>query len=153
VTPYILRDTTEHDFGFLYSLHEQTMKSYVDQTWGWNDSDQLARFRAGFDPMKRRIIVCGGQDVGVLAVEESPRGVFIGIVQITPPWQRLGIGTQVIEDITNAASIRGLPTRLQVLKINPARRLYERLGFKLVEETQTHYVTEFHTRSSAVPGR
>lgn len=43
----------------------------------------------------------------------------------------------------NAASARGLPTRLQVLKVNPARSLYERLGFELVEETQTHYVMQF----------
>jgi GNAT superfamily N-acetyltransferase len=145
---YSLRDATQRDFEFLYSLNVQTMKSYVEQTWGWDDADQLARFGAAFDPTNRKIIVSDGQDVGVVAVEKSPRGVFIALVQIAPQWQRRGIGTQVIEDIMNAARMRGLPTRLQVLKVNPARRLYERLGFHLVEETQTHYVMEFRAEDA-----
>lgn len=146
--PYSLRGATEGDFEFLYSLHEQTMKSYVDQTWGWDDADQRARFRAGFDPMRQKIIVSDGQDVGVVAVEESPRGMFIALLEITPPWQRRGIGAQVVEDIMKAGNIRGVPTRLQVLKVNPARRLYERLGFKLVEETQTHHVMEYRAEGA-----
>jgi ribosomal protein S18 acetylase RimI-like enzyme len=29
---------------------------------------------------------------------------------------------------------------LQVLKVNPARRLYERLGFRVTGETPTHFL-------------
>jgi len=29
---------------------------------------------------------------------------------------------------------------LQVLKVNPARKLHRRLGFMVVKETPTHYV-------------
>lgn len=29
-----------------------------------------------------------------------------------------------------------------VMKVNPARELYERLGFEIVEETATHYRME-----------
>jgi hypothetical protein len=33
----------------------------------------------------------------------------------------------------------GLPTRLRVLKVNPrARKFYERLGFKMVRESDAH---------------
>jgi ribosomal protein S18 acetylase RimI-like enzyme len=145
---YSLRDATERDFEFLYSLHEQTMKSYVDQTWGWVDADQRARFRAGFDPTKQKVIVSDGQDVGVVAVEESPLGMFIRFLEIAPPWQGRGMGAQVIEDIIKAANMRGLTTRLQVLKVNPARRLYERLGFKRVEETQTHHIMEIQAEGA-----
>jgi hypothetical protein len=35
-----------------------------------------------------------------------------------------------------------LPVKLRVLKVNPARRLYERLGFIHKGETPTHYLME-----------
>ncbi len=36
------------------------------------------------------------------------------------------------------ADLRRLPVRLQVIKGNPARNLYERLGFTVTGETDTH---------------
>ena len=36
------------------------------------------------------------------------------------------------------ADERGVPIRLQVLKVNPASDLYERLGFRKIEVTETH---------------
>jgi ribosomal protein S18 acetylase RimI-like enzyme len=37
------------------------------------------------------------------------------------------------------ARSRKLPILLQVLHLNRARRLYERLGFRVYETTETHY--------------
>jgi hypothetical protein len=36
----------------------------------------------------------------------------------------------------------GLPVTMCVLKFNPARRLYERSGFAIVGEIETHYPME-----------
>ena len=33
-----------------------------------------------------------------------------------------------------------LPLELQVLKVNPAKGLYERLGLAVIDETKTHYL-------------
>ena len=35
-----------------------------------------------------------------------------------------------------------MPVELQVLKVNPARRLYGRLGFQVTGETETHYLMQ-----------
>jgi len=48
------------------------------------------------------------------------------------------LGAALVRGVTAVADVRGLPVRLQVLKINPARRLYERLGFVVTGETETH---------------
>ncbi|MGD1931063.1 MAG: GNAT family N-acetyltransferase [Leptolyngbyaceae cyanobacterium] len=48
---------------------------------------------------------------------------------IYPGLQRQGYGSQVIGDIIAQADEKGLPVELQVVKINPAIALYERLGF------------------------
>jgi hypothetical protein len=88
---YVLRDVTPKDFEFLYALHEQTMKPYVDRTWGWNDADQLARFRDGFDPTRVRIICSEGDDIGVVAFEHGLKATVISNIEISPAWQRRGI--------------------------------------------------------------
>jgi len=52
---------------------------------------------------------------------------------------RRGIGKIAIVTILADANEKQLPVTLQVFKINPAYQLYERLGFKIVETTATHY--------------
>ncbi|MEE9280835.1 MAG: GNAT family N-acetyltransferase [Myxococcota bacterium] len=34
---------------------------------------------------------------------------------------------------------RGVPVTLKVLRVNPARELYERLGFSVTGETREHF--------------
>ena len=72
----------------------------------------------------------------LLRVSERESAVFIDQVEITPKYQSQGIGTALIKDIV----ARGRPVDLGVLKVNvDARRFYERLGFRVTGETETHY--------------
>ena len=48
--------------------------------------------------------------------------------------QRQGIGTRVLQMLIEEARRAGKPITLGVVKINPARRLYERLGFQRTHE-------------------
>jgi ribosomal protein S18 acetylase RimI-like enzyme len=40
----------------------------------------------------------------------------------------------------DTARALNLPAALQVLKTNPAKQLYERLGFQVTGETASHYL-------------
>jgi ribosomal protein S18 acetylase RimI-like enzyme len=137
---YTLRPATEADRDVLYHLHAATIKEYVEQIWGWDDAFQEARFHQRFDPDVCQVIVVDGEDVGVLQVERREGEVFLGNIRIAPDRQRRGLGTAVIRDVLAQAACDGLPVALQVLKGNPAKGLYERLGFAVVKETATHYV-------------
>ena len=77
-----------------------------------------------------RLCSLDGRDVGVLCLEREEGGLFLANIEILPPFQNRGIGTRIIEDILASARRDCLPVRLQVLKVNPARRLYERLGIR-----------------------
>jgi ribosomal protein S18 acetylase RimI-like enzyme len=59
-----------------------------------------------------------------------------------PDWQNRGLGTTIIQDVIDRLRAPGIPVRLQVLKVNPARRLYERLGFEIYDESDTHYLMQ-----------
>ena len=137
---YRLRPATTDDYGFLRRLHRATMREYVAQTWGWDEEAQAAMFRERFDPSREQIIVVDREDVGVLRAERRERELFLAELEIAPEYQRRGIGAAIVEELKAEARRAGLPLTLQVLKVNPARRLYERAGLRVVGETGTHYL-------------
>ena len=137
---YTLRQATEADYAFLYDLFRATMKVYVAQTWGWNETVQPDMFKNRFDPEHSQIVVVDGRDVGVLSMERRSDTLFLGNIQILPEEQEHGLGTAIIKTIVEQAHGEGIPVNLQVLKVNPARHLYERLGFVVTGETTTHYL-------------
>ena len=135
-----LRPATQHDYDFLWWLHCATMKPYVEKTWGWDEQWQAQRFRDHFDPATREIIEGDGLPIGCISVERREDRVFLSVIKIAPDHQNRGIGTKLVRALLNEADGRGVPVELQVIKANPARRLYERLGFAVVGETETHYL-------------
>ena len=137
-----LRAARQEDAEFLFGLLKATMQAYVAQIWGWDEEWQRAYFLERFDPSQERIVVLEGQDIGVLATEEREDELFLAKISILPGYQRRGIGTELIGSVLDRAFGRGVPVTLRVLKVNPARRLYERLGFVAVGETETHYLME-----------
>ena len=63
----------------------------------------------------------------------------IGNICIKPEYQNKGIGTAVLKEILFEHKEKNI--KLQAFKVNErAIKLYERIGFKKVEETKTHYV-------------
>lgn len=103
-----LRPASEADAEFIFSALRASMRPYVEATWGT------------WDERWQRDHVC------------------LARVFLLPRAQGRGIGSMLIRQVCEAAHRRGLPVVLTILKVNPARRLYERLGFTVVGETATH---------------
>jgi ribosomal protein S18 acetylase RimI-like enzyme len=135
-----LRPATPGDAEFLYQLLRATMRDYVEQTWSWDEDWQRAYFDMHFDPAQNQVIVLNGRDIGVISAERREDDIHLSSIYILPAYQGRGIGTQLINDLLAEAFRQGLPVSLRVLKVNPARRLYERLGFVVVDEMDTHYI-------------
>lgn len=132
-----LRPATPDDKEFCRALHWQTMRAYVEATWGWNQAEQSQRFDAAFDPSRTQIIEQDGQAIGMLVVDRATDPVKLMSIEIMPGYQGRGYGSEVIGGIVREAMDR--PVWLQVLKVNRAKGLYERLGFVVVGETPTHW--------------
>jgi len=133
-----LRQATDQDRDFCWDLHRQTMQGYVTATWGcWDDIDQTQRFNAAFDTSRALIIELNEQPIGMLVVDRNCVPVKIFSIEISPTHQNKGHGTTIICGIIKDAADK--PVWLQVLKVNPAKNLYQRLGFAVVGETATHW--------------
>jgi ribosomal protein S18 acetylase RimI-like enzyme len=139
-----LRPATLDDLDTLYLIHRAALGPYVERTWGWDEGWQAGHFRAHFDVSIRRVIEYQGQAVGFLDVIEEEGRTLLASIRIAPEFQQRGIGTFLIRDILNAAALRGVPVVLRVLRVNPARSLYERLGFEIVGASDTHYTMTAH---------
>jgi len=137
-----LRRATEADYDFLYNLHKDALKPYIDETWGWDEEWQSRYFSERFDPTSREIIQHRGLDIGCVSVQDEGDALFIAYIAILPGYQRQGIGSHLIRRVLQEAESRNIPVRIHTLKVNPARELYERLGFRISSTTETHYLME-----------
>jgi ribosomal protein S18 acetylase RimI-like enzyme len=135
---YTLRPATDEDRDFLFRLRAAALGPYVAQIWGWNEDEQRERFERGFDPTHYRIVQVV-EDIGAIEVERREHEYYLSNIELLPEHQEKGIGSELIRSVIDEADRQNLPVILQVFKINPARSLYERLGFVTIGETSTHY--------------
>jgi len=125
------------------------MRTYVEKTWGWDEAWQLQNFQERFDPAAREIIEFDGASIGYITVERREEGIFLSSIEIAPDYENRGIGTTLIQSLLDEGRSRGVAVELYVLKVNPARGLYERLGFAIIRETETHHIMRFNPRGKS----
>jgi len=130
-----LRAATEADYAWLYHLHELTMRDVIERTWIWDDVWQRQDFARRVRDYLAFVIEHEDRDIGGLVVETRPDSTHIHEVQILPVFQGRGVGSAVIQQVIAEAARRGVPVTLSVALANSrARRLYERLGFQVIDK-------------------
>lgn len=140
MSDYALRPATTADARALWTIKKSCLRRYVEETWGvWDERLQHEHFSATFDPHETRVIATAAGCIGYLAVRAEPRELNLLNIMIAPAHQHRGLGTAILRELLADAQSRRVPVRLQVLRVNPARALYERLGFAVYEETPTHF--------------
>ena len=142
---YSFRNCTLEDFDFLFNLKKENFKWYVDKIWGWKDDDQKERLKQDLKEHlnHKRIILVDDKPIGIYAVHTTQDGdLFINEISILKEYQNKGIGKKILEEQLKENHEKGIRTILQVFKDNPAKKLYEQLGFKIYGETETHYQME-----------
>jgi ribosomal protein S18 acetylase RimI-like enzyme len=129
---YRLRPAGANDREFLFALHCETMRSVIEQTWGWDEEWQRRDFEQRFGTYAASVIEVDRQAVGGLLLQTTLTAVDIIELQILPAHQGKGTGTSVLERVIGDAAHRSLAITLSVVPANPrAKRLYERLGFEV----------------------
>jgi GNAT superfamily N-acetyltransferase len=128
-----LRPARTQDFDYCASLYFSGMNAII-QELNLDMAAQAAGFRQQWELRQVRIISLDGTDVGWLQSNALGDTVFLAQLFVDGPFQRQGIGTQVMNWLIGEATSAGQAVTLAVVKINPAVRLYERLGFRITHE-------------------
>ena len=83
----------------------------------------------------RLIVLAEHMPIGRLIVDCGESGWSLVDVALLPSWRGEGIGSLLLRGVLDAATRAGAPRiALTVEFTNPARRLYARLGFSVIEE-------------------
>lgn len=115
----------------------------IEKIVGWRgDEAERRHFYQSFTLEETSILSAGGADIGWMTVRRNVDHIYLDEITILAPWQNNGIGTSLLRDLIQEANERGLPLRLSTARINPARRLYERLGFRIVRESPYKFEME-----------
>jgi hypothetical protein len=77
-------------------IGHEGIRPYVEQLWGWDQSEQERRFREGFDLTTINIVNVGGRDIGYLKVESHDDHVFLAGIYLDMGQRRCGIGTEIV---------------------------------------------------------
>lgn len=133
---YSFRPATPEDQALLFELYRAVMGGYIEQIWGWDSQWQKDDFSEHFDPDQITVVLRESQPIGYVQVEKHSYVLYIRMLLLAPEHQKKGLGANLLKWIISSASKQHLGVKLQVFKINaPARRFYERHGFKVVGET------------------
>lgn len=137
-----LRPVTAEDETSLFGLYASTRKEELD-AWGWDEAQRQAfleqqfrsqqtSYRMQFPSADHNIIMRSGRAIGRMMIDRGREGFRLIDIALLSEFRGSGIGTRLVQELVDEASAAGAPLRLQVLTTNPARRLYERLGFVTV---------------------
>ncbi len=135
------RQASESDRELLYDLLKRALGPHIEATYGpWDEGWQRQNFSETTDPAAHEIVELNGEPIGCLLVTKHADYIELDRVFVLPEHQNCGIGAGLVREVLDAAVRDGKVVRLQVFRMNPAVRLYERLGFVRVGETETHVI-------------
>jgi ribosomal protein S18 acetylase RimI-like enzyme len=144
-----LRHATADDIAFLWDVFRLSMRDYITQARGeWNEQREESQFRHQLDLTTTQVIRTNNLAVGFIMAPMKDGARWIHTICIAPEHQNRGIGTEVIRLVIAESEKQEMELYLNVLKVNPAWKLYERLGFGVIEATQHHFKMHFKVRQN-----
>ena len=111
-------------------------------------ASQLEHYKKLQPDANHDIITMDGRPVGRLYVARTNERIEIMDITVLPQDRNCGVGTTLIKALMDEAGV-SRPLRIYVETFNPSLRLFERLGFKAVDEQGFHLLMEWVPNSSA----
>jgi ribosomal protein S18 acetylase RimI-like enzyme len=139
-----LRRANAEDAEFAFRVLKETMRDHAIATWGtwWEDESRketVEQVKSG----RTEIIELDRVPIGVQLVDRSETHIQLAQLYILEEFQRRGFGAELLRRLLVESRASNLPIRLRVLAVNPARGLYERQGFVVVESTPERHFMEW----------
>lgn len=127
-----------------FALYAQSLKPFVDQTFGWNQAFQQQRFAEQYPTDSLCWIQAGAQRLGLLCDKTQPEELHLHLLLLYPEFQAQGLGQQIMQGLQQQAQAQNLPLRLSSFKCNQrAVKFYQRLGYQLISQDEYFYDFEW----------
>jgi GNAT superfamily N-acetyltransferase len=140
MTDYTFRPAQEADFEAVLALSIRAMRAHLERIGRFDPDRRRQRMRRQFDAGILRIIEQGGALAGCIGVEDKGDWIEIHSLFLDDHAQGRGLGAAVWRAVL--AENPGRVFRLDVLKLSPARRFWERQGFTRIDELPFDWLME-----------
>ena len=156
MTPDIhFRPATQEDDSFLCqvfaSTREQLLASLpfdATQKVAFARQQHLCQdryYRQQYPGARFDIISSGEQRIGRLYVNRTREEILIIDIALLPEYRGAGLGGALLKDLMAEAAETGRQVTIHVDKFNPALRLYQRLGFQIIQDAGADWRMEWRS--------
>jgi len=157
---FALRPETDADLPFLQALYASTRAEELARAIGWSDAQkaefvrgqfaaQRHHYRTHFADADYDILEHRGAPAGRLYLETRATQLHVIDIVLIPQSRSKGVGTAILTALIEQARGEAKSVGIFVEKFNPALRLYQRLGFTPVRDTEIYLEMEWTAGSQA----
>ena len=154
--PIELRPITPADRTFLCSVYAGTREEELAQVQ-WSAAQKAAFLAMQFDAQHAHyqqhysdasfdLLLLEGQPIGRLYVARHSSEIRIVDIALLPTYRSQGIGSAILSRLLAEEARKALPVTIHVERFNRALRLYERLGFRQIEDKGVYLLLECSPR-------
>jgi ribosomal protein S18 acetylase RimI-like enzyme len=147
------RPELPEDEAFLAKLYATTRAGEMALT-GWDAAQQeaflrqqfqfqTAHYRKHYGDALFQIILRDDTPIGRLYVHFGAQEIRLMDIALLPEHRGAGLGGSILENLLQEAAQLGKTVTLHVERFNPALRLYQRLGFRVIEDQQINFYMEW----------
>lgn len=140
------RPITDDDQELLYRVYASTREEELAVTpWSREEKEVFLRqqfnaqhqhYQQNYENATFDVILVEGEPAGRLYVDRRKEEHRIVDIALLPNHRGQGLGGGIMQNLLDEAAAAGKLVRIHVEKNNPARHLYDRLGFRKVEQEE-----------------
>jgi ribosomal protein S18 acetylase RimI-like enzyme len=147
-----LRPISPADEAFLYQVYASTRQEEMALV-DWDEAKKQAflrmqfhaqhtYYRAQFPQASYQVVLWEGVPVGRLYVDRRDEEFGILDIALLAEYRNRGIGGALLRDVLAEADRARKRVRIHVERHNPALRLYDRLGFRPIDDQGVYFLLE-----------
>ncbi|MFA6958731.1 MAG: GNAT family N-acetyltransferase [Thermoanaerobaculia bacterium] len=148
-----IRPATEADTRILFEVYASTRTEELApvpwtpeqklQFLAFQFQSQDTHYRETFPGATFSVIEVDGEPAGRLYLNRTAEKIHVIDIALLPSARGKGIGARILGDLFEGATSAGLAVTISVERFNPAKRLYERLGFRVIEDGEVYQRMEW----------
>ncbi len=125
-----LRPSSPADLAFCWPIYREAAQPLTEALTQWNEAAQRQLVEKAVGHTGASILRADNADAGWLQVEETQHAVQLRHLYLAAQMRNRGLGSAFLAWMKERADRKRKDLVLEVMTNNPARQLYERLGFK-----------------------
>lgn len=145
------------DFLFRVYADSRAEEMALIADWSEEQKDEFLRFQfraqhshyqSNYPDARYDLILEGGRPIGRLYVCDLEEEIRLMDIALLAAERGRGVGTELVKALLDRAAVLGKIVSLHVEEQNPAKHLYERLGFEDIDDVSFYKLMHWHP-----PGR